>query len=71
MKRRASPWQPVAKHHYWKPSSKFVEAASSHDDQHQQPEQLLSSDRRQRMEKWFNGSKFWLFGNQLQLLPKR
>lgn len=23
------------------------------------------------MEKWFNGSKFWLFGNQLQLLPKR
>lgn len=24
-----------------------------------------------RMEKWFNGSKLWLLGNQLQLLPKR
>nr|XP_022902335.1 cyclin-dependent kinase-like 4 isoform X2 [Onthophagus taurus] len=23
------------------------------------------------MEKWFSGSKLWLFGNQLQLLPKR
>ncbi|XP_023011715.1 cyclin-dependent kinase-like 1 isoform X1 [Leptinotarsa decemlineata] len=23
------------------------------------------------MEKWFNGSKLWLFGNQVQLLPKR
>ncbi|CAG9820417.1 unnamed protein product [Phaedon cochleariae] len=23
------------------------------------------------MEKWFNGSKLWLLGNQLQLLPKR
>ncbi|KAG5899144.1 hypothetical protein JTB14_027337 [Gonioctena quinquepunctata] len=23
------------------------------------------------MEKWFNGSKLWLFGNQLQLVPKR
>lgn len=33
--------------------------------------QCLDGKYDERMEKWFSGTKLWLFGNQVQLLSKR